>query len=293
MDQFLQLAVSGILTGGIYILMASGLTLILGAAKIVNFAHGEFIMLGMYFAYWLFTQRGISPYLSVILAIPIFAVIGIVYNKLIIKPTLKKPHLSQVFATLGSQIVITNMALFLWSGDFRSITTPTSTKTFKLGSLFLSQTRLTGFLVAVLIMVILMVFLQKTITGKAINALAQDLRAAQLIGADVDKLIYLILALGISLAGVAGVLLLPQLYAYPSIGLQFVLMSFVIVVLGGLGSMPGAILGGLLVGIAESFVGFINPSLKEVAYFLLFMLVIVIRPDGLLGVKGSHEEALR
>lgn len=288
-----QLLLSGMLLGGVYVLASVGLTLMFGVAKVVNFAHGEFLMLGMYLSFWLFQLYGIDPYLGALVVTPLFFVLGLVLYRGVMKRALVASEMTQVFTTLGLSIALQHLALMLWKGDYRTVKTGYSTAVIHLGPLFLSVNRLIAFAAAVVIIGLLLWFLTRTFVGKAIMAVAQDRRAAQLVGINLDQVFLVSFGLGIACAGLAGALMIPQYYAFPNVGGAFVMIAFVVVVLGGLGNVQGAMAGGLIVGLIDSVVGFFIPALKETAYFVLFILVLLVRPHGLFGLRGSEEEALR
>jgi len=285
-----QLAVSGLLLGGVYALISVGLTLVFGVIRLVNFAHGEFLMLAMYLTYFLFNGLGIDPLVAILLVTPALFVFGLVIEVVIIRRTLDAPHVVQVFATLGLSITMQNLALFFWSANFRSVATWYSTATFLLGPVRVSVPRLVAFAVALLIAGIIHVFLRVTYVGKAIRATAQHRHAAMLMGINVQRIYLLTFAIGSACVGVAGALLLPIFPVYPGIGVDLILVAFVIVVLGGLGSVPGAMLGGLIIGVIETLSGFVvETNLKQAVYFILFIGILILRPAGLFGQRGAEE----
>lgn len=271
-----------------------GLTLVFGVIRLVNFAHGEFLMLAMYLTYFLFQHLGLDPLLAMFVVAPAMFLFGVFIERLIIVPTLGAPHVVQVFATLGVSLVMQNLALFFWSANFRSVTTWYSTATFAVGPVFVSVPRLVAFAVAFAIALMLYVFLRTTWLGKAIQATAQHRNAAMLMGVDVGRVYRVTFALGSACVGIAGALLLPIFPVYPQIGVDMILVAFVIVVLGGLGSVPGAMLGGLIIGVVETASGYvIETSWKQAVYFVLFIGILVLRPAGLFGVRGAEELGTR
>jgi len=281
-----QLIINGLLVGGIYALISIGLCLIFGVLEIVNFAHGEFLMLSMYMTYWLFHFYGLDPYLSLLIVIPLFFLIGLVIQRIIIQPILDAPMLSQVFATIGLSVVLQNVALFIWKADYRTVKTAYSSVVMHTGNLMISFPRLTAFCVALGVVALLFIFLKTTYTGKAVRALAQERRAAMLMGINVYRTYQFAFGIGIACAGGAGAILMPIYYTFPTVGTLFVLTAFVVVVLGGYNSLTGALVGGLIIGIVESFSGFfISPHLKEAIYFVIFILVLLFKPTGLFGRK--------
>ena len=280
----LQLLVNGILHGGIYALISIGLTMIWGVMQIVNFAHGEFLMLGMYGSFWLFALYGVDPYLALLLIAPGLFLLGVVTQRTVISPILDAPHAAQIFATVGLSIVLQNLALFAWKGDYRNIRLETSISNVKVMGLVISFPRLMAFLITLGLVIALFLFLKKTYVGKALRATADNKRSAQLMGINVNRLYYLALGIGTACVGVAGGILMPMYSAFPTVGAYFSLTAFVVVVLGGMGSMAGAFVGGLIIGVVEAFSGFfLAPALKEVVYFLVFVLILVFKPSGLMG----------
>jgi len=283
----LQLAINGILLGGVYALISIGLTLIFGVMNIINFAHGEFLMLSMYITFWLFHLYGVDPYLSILLIMPLFFLLGIFVQRVIIQPILNAPHIAQIFATVGLSIVMQNAALLAWKADYRSIRVDYGISNIKVSGLIISFPRLVTFAIAIAIVMGLFIFLKETLIGKAIRATAQNARAALLMGINTKRIYYLAFALGTVCVGIAGGLLAPLYPTFPTVGSFFVLIAFVIVVLGGMGSMVGAFLGGLLIGIVEVFSGFyIDLALKELFYFIVFISILIFRPSGLMGKRG-------
>ena len=282
----IQLLINGLLIGGIYALVSIGLCLIFGVLEIVNFAHGEFLMLGMYMTYWLYNILGIDPYLSALIIIPVFFIFGTIIQRTIIQPLLDAPHLNQIFATVGLAMIFQNIALLLWQADYRIVKTSYTSKVIIIGDYMIGFTRLVAFLIACGAMSILFLFLKNTYVGKSIRALAQERRASQLMGINIFKTYQIAFGIGIAITGLAGAVLMPIFYAFPTVGSLFSLTAFVVVILGGYNNLVGALFGGLIIGLIESFGGFfISPHLKEAIYFVIFILILLFRPTGLLGHK--------
>jgi branched-chain amino acid transport system permease protein len=282
---FGQMFISGILMGGIYALVSIGLTLIFGVMNVVNFAHGEFLMISMYLTFWLFHFLHLDPYLSIFFVMPALYIVGVCTHKLIMQHLVDKEHYTQIFATVGLSIAMANAALFLWKADYRMVKTSYTTSVMVVGDLVISYPRLVSFLVALSITAALFLFLKHTYLGKAIRATAQDSQGAKLMGVNIQKIYGFTLGIGSACVGVAGALLMPIYYAFPMVGLHFVLVAFVCVVLGGMGNIAGAFFGGLVIGLVEAFSGFfIAPELKEAVYFVIFILVLLIKPSGLFGL---------
>jgi branched-chain amino acid transport system permease protein len=289
-----QVLISGILMGGIYALISMGLTLIFGVTRIVNFAHGEYVMLSMYAALVFFTQFNLDPYLAAIPIAVLAFLAGAVTQRLIIQPLLNASHASQVFVTMGLSITLMNVALMIWGADFHSVRSSYEAVVLPLGPWSVGVPRLVAFLVAVGMMAGLLLFLRKTFLGKAITAVSQDRMAALLMGIDVNRVYVMAFGIGIACVGVAGAVLLPIYSVFPTVGSYFGMAAYVVVVLGGFGSMAGALVGGLIIGVVEALSGyFISPGLKEAVYMLIFIAVLVIRPSGLLGIVGSEEMGVK
>jgi branched-chain amino acid transport system permease protein len=282
----LQAVVSGLLLGGVYGLVASGLTLIFGVLRIVNFAHGAMMMLAMYSSYWLFALGGIDPYLSIAVTAPLFFVLGLVVQKVVIEPNRRAAEHNQLLLTLGLALFLENLALVLWQGDFRTVKSAVSSASFVLGDALVEVPRLIACGGAVLVAFALFVFLRTTDVGKAIRALAEEPEGAQLMGIDVGRIRAIAFGIGTACVAVAGSLVTPFFYVAPDVGESFNLMAFVVVVLGGMGNFIGALLGGFIVGLAESLgAAFLPGSLKQLVVFIIFAAVLLLRPEGLFGTR--------
>jgi branched-chain amino acid transport system permease protein len=290
--EFLGILVVGILLGGIYGLVALGLNLIFGVARIVNFAHGELVMLGMYGTYVLF-QYGIDPYLAVFIVAPALFVLGVLLQRFVLQP-LQAESSMQIFATFGLLMVFQNVALGITRGQSLSIDWSVAREVISFGGIHVSVVRLVTLLSATAITIAMYLFLRHTMPGRAVRAVIQDKRAARTLGIDVERTYVIAFGVGAALAGIAGALLMPIYSVTPWIGGNFVLAAFAVVVLGGLGSVWGAYLGGLIVGVIEAFAGFyIDPALRQAIWFLIFIAVLVVRPSGLLGHVGAEEVGFR
>jgi branched-chain amino acid transport system permease protein len=288
-----QVLVSGILVGGIYALVAVGLNIVFGVLRIINFAHGEYLMVSMYGAYWLW-RMGIDPYVAVLVVVPAMALLGALSERYLVRYTLTAHAHVKIFVTLGLSIALQNLALLLFKADYLNVRTVYQTVTFDLVGFTFSVPRLVAFGALLLSATSLFVFLRYTDYGKAIRATAQDSVTARLMGIDVDRVYMITFAIGAAVVGLTGCLLIPIYYVYPTVGIDFVVVAFVVVVLGGLGSVPGAIVGGLLIGIVEQMSGFfVETSLRQVVYFVIFIAVLAVRPAGLFGQRGAEEIGLK
>jgi branched-chain amino acid transport system permease protein len=293
MDQFLNVLLVGILLGGIYGTVAIGLNVIFGIVRLVNFAHGELLMLGMYGAWILYSAAGITPYAALLVIGPLMFVFGLLLQRFVFGPLRDEPNM-QVFASFGLLILMQNVALCLTGGQSKSIDWGFARAVVTAGSYSLSLVRLVALLALTATTIGIQIFLSHTMAGKAVRAVIQDHRAARAVGINVERTYYLAFGTGAALAGIAGALLLPVYSVTPWIGGNFVLAAFAVVVLGGLGSVWGAYLGGLVVGIVEAFAGFyVDPGLRQAIWFAIFILMLVVRPYGLLGVPGTEELGFR
>lgn len=280
----LQAAISGVLLGGVYGLVASGLTLIFGVLRIINFAHGAVMMLGMYGTYWLHALAGLDPYASILLTAPAFFLLGMGIQRAVIEPNRHAAEHNQLLLTLGLALFLEHLALVLWQGDFRTVRAATSAASFELGGALVDLARVVACGGAVLVATGLFAFLRLTDMGKAIRALAEEPEGAALVGIDVGRIRAIAFGTGAACAAAAGALVTPFFYVEPYVGETFNIMAFVVVVLGGMGNFLGALVGGFIVGLAESFGAALLPgSLKQLVVFLLFTLVLLLRPEGLFG----------
>jgi branched-chain amino acid transport system permease protein len=286
-NTIIQLVISGLLIGSIYALMSIGLTLIFGVLRVVNFAHGEFLMIAMYGA-WAFSKLlGLNPYVAAIAVVPAMFLFGALVYRLVIGSALEKPHLVVVFATMGLSIFLQNAALMAMTADLRDVP-PIFGRSISVGHVFIKGELLLGFVVTLACTIALQWVIKYTFLGKAIRATVQDGESAKLMGIAVPKIFLITFATGSALVGLAACVMLPLFSVFPTVGLNFVLIAFVIVVLGGMGSIEGALLGGFCVGVVQS-VGsyYVAPAFGQLFFFVLFLLVMIFRPNGLLGQKGA------
>ncbi len=281
-----QAFTSGLLMAGIYALVAIGLTLIFGVVRIVNFAQGEFVMLGMYATFWLWKLWGIDPYASLLITMPLLFCFGVLVQRFLLQPILHAPDLAQIFMTVGLSVALMNAALFLFTADFRSVKTAYAEWTLRLWGVAVPVPRLFAFAGALLLAGLLALFLTRTDVGKALRAVAQDREVSMLLGINPQRMYLLAVGLGTALAGAAGGLIVPFFYVFPTVGVVFGLIAFVVVILGTLGSIQGALLASLIVGVAESLgILFAGADLGLVVVFALLVATLVFRPLGLMGQR--------
>lgn len=285
-----QLLVSGILIGGVYALLSIGLTLIFGVLRVVNFAQGEFIMLAMFGAFWANMMLGVDPYLSAVVVVPMIFVLGMLVERLVIQRIMFAPHSMQIFATFGLSVLMQNLALTLWGPDYRSVTTSYTSLSYTVAGLSISATSLFAFIAAIVMAAGLIAFLYLTRGGRALRAMVQNRYAASLMGVDTKRLNRMAFGCGVACAAVSGCILTPMYYTFPTVGVDLIITAFVVVVLGGMGSVAGAVVGGLIIGIAQTLTGFyLSVEFKDVIALLLFIVILLVRPQGLFGRAGTEE----
>lgn len=288
METFVQSVVSGILTGSLYAMIGVGLTVVFGVMRIINLAHGEFVMLGMYGAFWGLTLGRLDPFLSILVWTPLMFLSGMLVYRFLLKAIIPGGELNTLLYTAGLSLLIANLALFVWTGDYRTIKLSYALLPMRPFGIAVPIPLALAFGLAILITGALYLFLTRTDLGRAVRATSQSPEAAALMGVNVDRISMITFGLGSALAGAAGVLLAPSLYLYPTVGEILVVKCFVIVVLGGLGSVAGAIAGGVLLGLVESLGAvYVSVAYKDTIGFIMFLLVLLFRPSGLLGVGKS------
>jgi len=279
-----QTLASGVLIGLIYALVAIGLTMIFGVMDIVNFAHGEFLMLGMYSTFWLFALYALDPLITLPLTVLMLFAFGVLLYKLVIVRIINAPMLSQIFTTFGIMILLRGVAQFFWKSDFRSIENSAVSGTVKLLGIQLGKPQLVAGIGAIVVTGLIYYFLSKTRLGAALEATASDKEAARLMGIDSHKMFSLAWGIGAACAGAAGVLLATFFPIFPDVGANFILLAFVVVNLGGFGSVTGAFWAGILVGVIEVMGGLLlGPQYKTAIVLMLFLGVLMFRPQGLMG----------
>ena len=283
-----QLILEGIMIGAVYALAASGLTIVLGVMKVLNLAHGELMMLAMYTTYFLYSAMGVDPFLSILITMPLLFVFGVILHKAAVSRIVEAPPTNQMLVTIGLLIFLQNLAAFLWTPDFKSLVGYKASVITVWGLRF-TNIRLMAFMTSLAITLILYFLLVRTNWGRAIRACSQDSEAARIVGIDVSQLRLTSFGLGAALAGAAGSLIASLYYVFPTVGFHYIVVAVVVVVLGGMGSVFGALLGGIMLGIVESLTSFyVAAQLKELGAFAIFILILLFRPHGLLGKMGRR-----
>jgi branched-chain amino acid transport system permease protein len=283
-DILVQSLVSGLLLGLIYALVAVGLTIIFGVMDIVNFSHGEFLMFGMYSAFWCFALLHLDPMLSLPLTTVLLFMLGVLVYKIVIRKVINAPILSQIFATFGLMILFRGLAQFFWKPDFRLIEHSSVAGTLNLLGIQFGKPQAIAAVGAIVVTALVYLFLTRTRTGIALEATASDKEAAQLMGIDSEKMFALAWGMGAACAGIAGGLIATFFPIFPEVGANFILIAFVVVNLGGFGSVAGAFWAGIIVGVVEVMGGLlVGPQYKMAIVLALFLAVLMWRPQGLLG----------
>jgi branched-chain amino acid transport system permease protein len=284
MDQLLQQLVNGVLIGLVYSLLAIGLTLVWGVMNVLNFAHGDFLMIGMFLSYWLYVMAGVDPLFSIpVNAVALF-LLGMFVYRFIISKVMHGPGLAQLVVTFGVSIFISNFAALIWTPNFRSVEQTLLSGTWNLDGVMLSIPKFVSSIGSVLTSGLVFCFLRYTRTGKAILAVEMDREAATIMGINTERINSLSFAIGSALVGVAGALLATHYYIYPFVGGTFGLICFCIVALGGFGSIEGAFIAGILVGVVQTLGGYIfDPAYKLAIVFVMYLVTVWIRPQGLRG----------
>lgn len=286
--KIIQAVINGVLNGGVYAIVAVGLTIVYGVMKMINFANGEFLMFGMYFTYLLYQITGWNCYALIPLVVIVMAVFGWVVYKLIIQRIIGRDSTTAIMITVGLSYFLMNLAQMLFTATPVSVPSDIKTASVKVGSFSASLPRLIAFLSACLLIFLVWLFMQKTYMGRAMRATSEKPEVAQILGINTKVAFTVAFVLSVVLAGVAGLLLTPIYTIYPSVGSVLKTTALMIVVLGGMGSIPGALLGGIIVGIVEALVGtLIDATLGPAGIFVVFLLILYIRPQGLFG-KGSR-----
>jgi branched-chain amino acid transport system permease protein len=273
---------NGLLTGAIYALIALGLTLIYGVLHIINFAHGALLTLALFAAFFAHRLLGLDPYVAVLGLAPLFFLIGYGLQRFVIWPASFGEDRNILLVTLAIAIIVENALLYFFRADTRTINLPYGFEVVDLGGVLLAVPRVVGFAVVLIVTMLLWLLLTATDLGKAMRAVARERLGAELVGIDVSHIYAMTFGLGTMCVAIAACLLIPTYYVNPRAGDAFVLIAFTIVVLGGMGSAPGALIGGLLIGVVESLGGlYLGESLGQIGIFVIFILVLLLRPRGL------------
>jgi len=288
-DIILQAITSGVATGAIYALVAVGLTLVFGVLRLINFAHGEFLMLAMYGGYFAWVTLGLDPVISVFAMTPLLALAGVILYQLLFRHVFAVPEINQMAVTLGVSLLLQNLALILFRADSRFLDMPRSSKSVGIGHIIVQMPHLLAATASVVVIVILYLVLRKTRFGVMMRAVSESRDGAALSGINLDAVYRGALALGIGILGVAGPLLVAVLYVDPTVGALFTLKAFAIVILGGVGSFGGCLIGALIVGLGESIAGIWLPgSIAAAVPFALLILIMLVRPQGLVSFAGRR-----
>jgi len=286
--EVLEAIVNGVLVGGVYAIISVGLTLVYGIMDIVNFAQADFLMLGMFAAYLCAQFLGLDPILSSILVFPVIFLVGALVQRGLVQRVQSAPIVSQIFLTVGLSLVLQSLMQMIFGANFRSVTTPYQTQAISVGPLNLSVPYVLAFLASAVMALALWLFLERTDLGRCMRATAQNRVAATLVGIDPSKMYVVAFGIGTALAGMAGAVILPYAYVFPTVGHQYALIMFTVVVLGGLGNVLGALVGGLLVGVIHSVSAvFLPTQLQNLVVFIIFILTLTFKPTGLVGRRAA------
>ncbi|MET7245093.1 branched-chain amino acid ABC transporter permease [Methylobacterium sp. EM32] len=283
----IEAALNGLMTGAVYALIALGLTLVYGVLHIINFAHGALLTVAMFAVWGAFALFHLDPYWAMIGIVPLMFCLGYGLQRFVIGPASHGSDNNVLLVTLGLSIVLENALLALFRSDTRALDSDAALQVVELGPLLLSTPRLIGFAASLAVTGLLWLVLNRTDTGRAIRAVAREKLGARLVGIEVDHIYAVTFGIGCACLAVAACLLMPTYYVNPRSGAAFVLVAFTIVVLGGMGSIAGALVGGLIIGVVESFSGLLlGDSLGQIGIFLIFILVLLVRPTGLFGARA-------
>jgi branched-chain amino acid transport system permease protein len=291
MDVIIQAIINGFMSGSYYGLAALGLTLVFGVIKVINFAHGSLLMVGMFAAYWIVMLTGIHPYAALLFVVPMLFLFGYALQGVLIRPILEaqrevREPVEVIIVTTGVWYVLDNLALMIFGAEYRVVQTNLSGQIFMLGDYIFPKAQTYGLITTIVTSGLLLWFLKYTRMGKSIRAASLDRDAASLMGINQYRVYNIAFGIGAAIAGIVGCVLIPFYYVFPSVGVVFDVKCFIIVVLGGLGSIPGALVGGLIVGLIEStFSQYMTSTWTELIVYVVFLAVLFIRPAGLFGEK--------
>ena len=281
-----QVIISGLLAGSLYAMVALGLGLIFGVMRVLNIAHGPLLMLGAYVTFWLFSTVGLNPYLSLLVSMPLLYLLGMLLQRFLVRRVVDAPELSSLLLTFGVSIALVNVAQLAFTSDLRAVEYLTGS--FVLGPFAFSKSRVVACAIAIAITVSAFLFLQKTRLGKAIRAVSQSREVAQVCGINVGRIHMIAFGLASALAAAGGSLVAVMVAIQPEMGQVYTFKSFLVIVLGGAGNYPGALLGGLLLGLIEQVSSlFLTTQVNEAVAYILLVLVLLVRPTGLLGGRAS------
>ncbi|MBI4964662.1 MAG: branched-chain amino acid ABC transporter permease [Desulfomonile tiedjei] len=284
---FIQALINGLLLGGVYAAYSAGFSLIFGVMGVVNLAHGELVMLGAFTSYWMFVGFHMDPYFTVPFAMVFLFIFGYVIQKYIINRVIEQPHIMSYILTFGIHLMVANLALKIWTHDFRSITTSYSGANAAVWGLNIPYSRLITFCIALLIIWLLWFFLTRTETGRAIRATAMDKEVARLMGVNIREIYAITFGIGAAITGLAGASISPFVIIFPEMGLGYTITAFCVVVLGGMGYMPGALWGGIILGVAQSLAAtYLSGGISVALTFIMLFFVLIVRPAGIVG-KGQ------
>jgi branched-chain amino acid transport system permease protein len=284
---FIQAAINGLLLGGVYAAYSAGFSLIFGVMGVVNLAHGELIMLGAFTSYWMFVGFNMDPYFSLHFAMVFLFLFGYLIQKYIINRVIEQPHIMSYILTFGIHLMVANLALKIWTHDFRSITTSYSGANAAFWGLNIPYSRLITFCIALMVIWALWFFLTRTETGRAIRATSMDKEVARLMGVNIREIYAITFGIGAAITGLAGASISPFVIIFPEMGLGYTITAFCVVVLGGMGYMPGALWGGLILGVAQSLAAtYLSGGISVALTFVMLFLVLIFRPAGIVG-KGQ------
>jgi branched-chain amino acid transport system permease protein len=287
LEVVLQAILNGLIIGGIYALVAGGLTLVFGVMGIINVAHGDLLMVSMFTSYYAVTLLGLSPYAAIFLVTPIMFVVGMLIFRGFIVPVLEAPVMNQILLTVALSLLLQNLAGVAFGGDYLTLNIPLADRTVDLLGAILSLPQILAFVLSLVATAACWAMIRYTDFGCALRAVAQNRRGALLVGINVRHVYMLAFGLGCALLGVAGPLLTPIYYVHPDVGSLFLLIAFVVVVMGGLGNFVGALAAALIIGVMESVAGvFVSASLAPIANFAVFILALLFRPSGLFQAKA-------
>lgn len=283
---FIQAVINGLLLGGVYAVYSAGFSLIFGVMGVVNLAHGELIMLGAFTSYWMFQILHVDPYVSAPLSAVVLFGLGYVIQKYIINRVIDLPHIMSYILTFGIHLILANVAIKLWTHDFRSITTSYSGANWAIMGLNIPYARMVTFFLALIVIAGLWFFMNRTETGRAIRATSMDKDVARLMGVNVREIYAITFGIGAAVTGLAGASISPFVIIFPEMGLEYTIVAFCVVVLGGMGYLPGALWGGFILGVLQSLSAtYVSAGVSVAITFVILFFMLVFRPTGIVG-KG-------